>query len=67
MSPMRPLLITPQTRSSGPRRFPLRTLLLMILALLAFGRLWWLTHRSPPQRPARVILLPPQSPPAERP
>ena len=26
------------------RRFPLRTLILMILALLAFIRLWWLTH-----------------------
>lgn len=48
MASMRPLLTTPSTRSGGPRRFPLRTLLLMILALVAFGRLWWITHRSAP-------------------
>jgi hypothetical protein len=31
------------------RRFPLRTLLLMVLALLAFARMWWVTHSK--QRP----------------
>jgi len=52
MTPMRPLLTTPTTRSGGPPRFPLRTLLLMVLALVAFGRLWWITHRSRPAHPA---------------
>jgi hypothetical protein len=28
------------------RRFPVRTLLLMLLALAAFGRLYWVTHRD---------------------
>ncbi|WP_323378877.1 hypothetical protein [Pyxidicoccus xibeiensis] len=35
------------------RRFPLRTLLLMLVALIAFGRLWWVTHQdvTPGPRP----------------
>ncbi|WP_223758295.1 hypothetical protein [Myxococcus sp. RHSTA-1-4] len=35
------------------RRFPLRTLLLMVVALIAFGRLYWVTHQdvSPEARP----------------
>ncbi|MDY7228199.1 hypothetical protein [Hyalangium rubrum] len=28
------------------RRFPIRTLLLMALALIVFGRLWWTTHKD---------------------
>ncbi|MFP2911871.1 hypothetical protein ACLESD_43990, partial [Pyxidicoccus sp. 3LFB2] len=28
------------------RRFPLRTLLLMLVALAAFARLYWVTHRD---------------------
>ena len=36
------------------RRFPLRTLLLMILALVAFARMWWLTHKP---RPLTVDLV----------
>ncbi len=48
MTPMRPLRTTPSTRSGGPRRFPLRTLLLMILALFAFAWMWWTTHRPHP-------------------
>jgi hypothetical protein len=54
MGQMRPLLTTPPTRSGGPRRFPLRTLLLMILALVVFARLWWITHRPHPPPPASV-------------
>ncbi len=41
------------------RRFPLRTLLLMVLALIVFGRLWYTTHRK--QAPE------PQQPPASTP
>jgi len=54
MERMRPLLTTPPTRSGGPRRFPLRTLLLMILALIVFARMWWITHRAHPPRPPSV-------------
>ncbi len=28
-------------------RFPTRTLILMTLALLAFGQMWWRTHQTP--------------------
>ncbi|WP_241759269.1 hypothetical protein [Pyxidicoccus parkwayensis] len=36
------------------RRFPLRTLLLMLVALAAFARLYWVTHReAPPGETAR--------------
>jgi hypothetical protein len=34
------------------RRFPLRTLLLMLLALAAFARLYWVTHRDASSRAA---------------
>ena len=54
MGQMRPLLTTPPTRSGGPRRFPLRTLLLMILALIVFARMWWITHRTHPPSPPSV-------------
>lgn len=54
MGQMRPLLTTPPTRSGGPRRFPLRTLLLMILALIVFARMWWITHRAAPRPPPSV-------------
>ncbi|WP_426752601.1 hypothetical protein [Myxococcus sp. Y35] len=33
------------------RRFPLRTLLLMLVALIAFGRLWCVTHPDEASRP----------------
>ncbi len=33
------------------RRFPLRTLLLMLAALIAFGRLWCVTHPAEPPHP----------------
>ncbi|CAM4335625.1 hypothetical protein [Myxococcus xanthus] len=38
------------------RRFPLRTLLLMFVALIAFGRLWCVTHQeeAPSPRPGRM-------------
>ena len=50
------------------RRFPLRTLLLMILALVAFARMWWLTHhfgspRAVDPRPLTVDVLPREKPP----
>jgi len=54
MASMRPLLTTPPTRSGGPRRFPLRTILLMVLALLAFARFWWITHHARPPPPRAV-------------
>ena len=54
MASMRPLLTTPPTRSGGPRRFPLRTILLMVLALLAFARFWWITHHDRPPPPRAV-------------
>ncbi len=39
------------------RRFPLRTLLLMLVALIAFGRLYWVTHQDAPS----------EAPPGQRP
>ncbi|MFL5320539.1 MAG: hypothetical protein ACJ790_12835 [Myxococcaceae bacterium] len=33
-------------RSDRPAMFPMRTLLLMVLALVAFGRLWCVTHQA---------------------
>lgn len=39
-----------------PKRYPLRTVLLMIVALAAFGRLWCLTH--PPQTPEETVTTP---------
>jgi hypothetical protein len=71
---MRPLRTSPSTGSGGPRRFPLRTLLLMILALVVFARLWWITHRSHPPRAVSGPTLPhapipvrPLPPPENRP
>lgn len=52
------------------RRFPLRTLLLMLLALAAFGRLYWVTHRDAPpgalpeERHDAAGKAPPAVPPA---
>ncbi|NVI96572.1 hypothetical protein HV824_00335 [Myxococcus sp. AM009] len=45
-----------ESRSLLVRRFPLRTLLLMLVALIAFGRLWCVTHQeeAPGPRPART-------------
>lgn len=54
MTPMRPLRTTPPTRSGGPRRFPPRTVFLMILALIAFVWMWWTTHRPHPPPPRSV-------------
>ena len=68
MDPMRPLLTTPRTLGPGRRRFPLRTLLLMVLALVAFARFWWITHRTPPPpRPPRVIPVRPTPAPEAKP
>jgi cytoskeletal protein RodZ len=67
MGPMRPLLTTPSTSSSRRRRFPLRTLLLMVLALVAFARFWWITHRTPPSAPPRIIPVRPTPAPESRP
>jgi hypothetical protein len=67
MGSMRPLLTTPSTGSSGRRRFPLRTLLLMVLALVAFARFWWITHRTPRPPPPRVIPVRPTPTPEARP
>lgn len=50
-----------------PKRYPLHTLLLMLAALVAFGRLWCLSHppkdapappESAPTQPARPPLSP---------
>jgi hypothetical protein len=38
---------------SSLKRFPLRTQLLMILALAAFARLWCVTHPRPTPAPAQ--------------
>jgi hypothetical protein len=41
-------------------RFPRRTLILMILALLAFVWMWWRTHRLPSRRePFEVVPVKP--------
>ncbi|RKG92594.1 hypothetical protein D7V97_40730, partial [Corallococcus sp. CA053C] len=37
-----------ESRSLLVRRFPPHTLLLMLVALLAFGRLYYVTHRDTP-------------------
>ncbi len=67
MASMRPLLTTPPTRSGGPRRFPLRTILLMVLALLAFARFWWITHHArPPPLPHAPIPVRPVAPGEQR-
>ncbi|MGZ3479933.1 MAG: hypothetical protein ACXU81_06265 [Myxococcaceae bacterium] len=67
MASMRPLLTTPPTRSGGPRRFPLRTILLMVLALLAFARFWWITHHDrPPPPPHAPIPVRPLAPREQR-
>lgn len=53
------------------RRIPLRTLLLMVLALVIFARLWWATHqqraargeRTPERRDVPVVVVPAPAPP----
>lgn len=54
------------------RRFPIRTLLLMAVAVIAFARLWYVTHKTPEQpsgvpaaRPGMVVDT--ASPPAASP
>jgi len=37
------------------QRFPLRTLILMVLALASFVWFYWNTHRSPPARPVQEV------------
>ncbi|AKF82164.1 hypothetical protein MFUL124B02_26000 [Myxococcus fulvus 124B02] len=49
------------------RRFPLRTLLLMLVGLIAFGRLWCVTHpdvtsAAPPERPPARAAASPAAP-----
>ena len=41
------------------RRFPLRTLILMVLALIVFVRMWIITHSKPAEEPGKP---PPPSP-----
>jgi hypothetical protein len=41
-------------REIGLRRFPKRTLLLMILALAVFVRFWCLTHPQAEQKPRPI-------------
>lgn len=43
------------------RRFPVRTLVLMILALLAFIWMWVMTHRARPQRMSPLGPIPAHS------
>ncbi len=42
------------------RPFPLRRILLMVLALVAFGRLWCVTHPAQPEEapPGTVPVVP---------
>ncbi|HLT28764.1 MAG TPA: hypothetical protein VK013_01890 [Myxococcaceae bacterium] len=53
-----------------PKRYPLRTVILMIVALAAFGRLWCLTHppgeseQTPTSSADPVRPTPPTTPPA---
>jgi hypothetical protein len=50
---MHPLHVRPPTVQPPPR-FPLRTLVLMVLALAATFHFFWRTHREPATR-ARVV------------
>jgi hypothetical protein len=50
---MHPLHVRPPTVQPPPR-FPVRTLVLMVLALLASLHFLWRTHRAPPPR-AHVV------------
>jgi hypothetical protein len=48
-----------RSRAVMPKqRFPVRTIILMVLALLAFGHLYWRTHQTAEPAPA-----PPPPPP----
>ena len=57
------------------RRFPLRTLILMVLALIVFARMWIITHskkdeepgKPPPPRPGMKVDAgpPPEAPKAQ--
>jgi len=62
---MQPLHVRPPTVSPPPR-FPLRTLLLMVLALVVTLHFFWRTHRPPPTRarvvPPEVLLQPRERP-----
>jgi len=64
MTPMRSLHTRPPTLPPPPR-FPLRTLILMVLALAAFAHFYWRTHHVPQRPPASasppdVVLQPAQ-------
>ncbi|MBS1153859.1 MAG: hypothetical protein H6Q89_5557 [Myxococcaceae bacterium] len=51
-------------------RFPTRTLILMVLAMLAFGWMYWQTHRAAPQStpdPAEAAPEPLKARPVEPP
>ncbi len=50
----RPRIDEDVQKKLGLRRFPNRTLLLMILAVLAFARFWCATHTDPNPHPADV-------------
>jgi hypothetical protein len=56
---MHPLHVRPPTVQPPPR-FPLRTLVLMVLALLTCLQFFWRTHRTSPTKahvvPADVML-----------
>lgn len=56
---MQPLHVRPPTVQPPPR-FPRRTLMLMVLALLVLLHLLWRTHRRPPLKahvvPPEVLL-----------
>ena len=50
------------------KRFSNRTLLLMVLALAAFGNFWWRMHQRRPvqqREPAVIHLVPPAGPSSE--
>lgn len=53
---MQPLHVRPPTVTPPPR-FPLRTLVLMVLALAASLHFYWRTHR---QQPTRARVVPPE-------
>jgi len=55
----RPRIDEDVKRKFGPRRFPNRTLLLMILAVLAFARFWCATHTANQKPPPADVQIKP--------